>query len=170
VVADAVVIGIGITPTTALAQAAGLQVGNGIAVNEYGQTSHPDLYAAGDVAEFPYTALGETTRLEHWDHAINHGKSAGRNLAGAASPYDYLPYFFSDLFEFGYEAVGNCSPRLETFADWQKENETGVIYYLADHRVRGAMMCNVWDQVPAARELILAGKTVTESDLRGAIS
>jgi NADPH-dependent 2,4-dienoyl-CoA reductase/sulfur reductase-like enzyme len=170
VVADAVVIGIGITPTITLAQAAGLEIGNGIAVNEYGQTSHPDLYAAGDVAQFPYRALGQTTRVEHWDHAINHGKYAGRNLAGAGQPYDYMPYFFSDLFEFGYEAVGDCSSRLETFADWQEENKTGVIYYRAEGRVRGAMMCNVWDQVPAARKLIQAGKPVTETDLKGAIA
>jgi NADPH-dependent 2,4-dienoyl-CoA reductase/sulfur reductase-like enzyme len=156
------VIGIGITPTTTLAEAAGLEIGNGIAVNEYGQTSHPDLYAAGDVAQFPYLALGQTTRVEHWDHAINHGKYAGRNLAGAGQPYDYMPYFFSDLFEFGYEAVGDCSSRLETFCDWQEENKTGVIYYRAEGRVRGAMMCNVWDKVPAARELI-------QADLRGAI-
>jgi NADPH-dependent 2,4-dienoyl-CoA reductase/sulfur reductase-like enzyme len=169
VVADAVVIGIGITPTTTLASAAGLAVDNGITVNEYAQTSHPDLYAAGDVAKFPYTALASTTRIEHWDHAINHGKYAGRNLAGAGQPYDYMPYFFSDLFEFGYEAVGAVDARLETFADWQEENVTGVIYYLSDGRVRGAMMCNVWDQVPAARELIQTGRRVTEADLHGAI-
>lgn len=170
IIADAVVIGIGLSPNVALAQQAGLEVGNGIAVNRYGETSHPDLYAAGDVALFPYTALDWTTRVEHWDHALNHGKCVGRNLAGAGEPYDYMPYFYSDLFEFGYEAVGDCSSRLQTYADWQKENDTGVIYYLDDGRVRGAMMCNVWDQVPAARELIRAGKQVTEADLKGAIS
>jgi NADPH-dependent 2,4-dienoyl-CoA reductase/sulfur reductase-like enzyme len=169
IVSEAVVIGIGITPSVALAESAGLQVSNGIAVNEYGQTSHPEVYAAGDVAQFPYLALGQTTRIEHWDHAINHGKRAGRNLAGAGQSYDYMPYFFSDLFEFGYEAVGEVSSRLQTYADWQQENETGVIYYLEGGRVRGAMMCNVWDQVPAARELIRAGTRVTEADLKGAI-
>jgi hypothetical protein len=80
-----------------------------------------------------------------------------------------MPYFFSDLFEFGYEAVGDVNAELETFADWEKENETGVIYYLRDGKVRGAMMCNVWDKVEAARELILREEPMTEQELRGAI-
>ncbi len=170
IVSDAVVIGIGVTPNLSLAESAGLQVGNGVVVDEYCRTSHPNIHAAGDVALFPYTALGQTRRIEHWDHAINHGRQAGRNLADAGAPYDYMPYFYSDLFEFGYEAVGDVSSRLTTFADWQKENDTGVIYYLQEGRVRGAMMCNVWDQVPAARELIQSGKQMTEAELKGAIS
>jgi hypothetical protein len=80
-----------------------------------------------------------------------------------------MPYFFSDLFEFGYEAVGEVDAQLETFADWQKENDTGVIYYLKDRKVRGAMMCNVWDKVPVARELIRKADTVSPDSLRGAI-
>jgi len=80
-----------------------------------------------------------------------------------------MPYFFSDLFEFGYEAVGEVNADLETFADWQKENDTGVIYYLGDGKVRGAMMCNVWDKVEAARELIRKGLYSSTESLRGAI-
>jgi hypothetical protein len=90
-------------------------------------------------------------------------------MAGAREPYNYMPYFFSDLFEFGYEAVGEVDARLETFADWQKENDTGVIYYLKDKKVRGAMMCNVWDKVGAARELIRRDAEVTKEGLRGTI-
>ena len=90
-------------------------------------------------------------------------------MAGAHKPYDYMPYFFSDLFEFGYEAVGEVDAQLETFADWQKENDTGVIYYLRDGKVRGAMMCNVWDKVEAARELIRKAASVTPESLRDAI-
>ena len=138
-------------------------------VNEYLQTSDPDIYAAGDNANFPYTALGKRMRVEHWDNALNQGKWAGRNMAGAGEPYTYMPYFFSDLFEFGYEAVGEVDARLETFADWQKENDTGVVYYLRDGRVRGVMLCNVWDKVEAARELIRRAARVTPEDLRGAI-
>jgi hypothetical protein len=80
-----------------------------------------------------------------------------------------MPYFFSDLFDFGYEAVGEVDARLETFADWRQENDTGVIYYLREGQVRGAMMCNVWEQVEAARELIRGGRRMTAEDLRGAI-
>jgi len=166
---EILIAGIGIAPTTVLAEMAGLTVNNGIVVNEFLQTSHPDIYAAGDVANFPYQALGERRRVEHWDNAVTMGKYAGRNMAGAGEAYTYMPYFFSDLFEFGYEAVGDVTTKLETFADWQKENDTGVIYYLREGKVRGAMMCNVWNKVDAARELIKKGATVTPDDLRGAI-
>lgn len=166
---DLVVIGIGIVPAVELAEGAGLQTGNGIVVNEYLQTSHPDIYAAGDNALFPYQALGQQMRIEHWDNALNQGKWAGRNMAGAREPFTYMPYFFSDLFAFGYEAVGDVNTELDTFADWQKENDTGVIYYLKDGKVRGAIMCNVWGKVDAARELIRKGERVTPEDLRGAI-
>lgn len=166
---DIVLAGIGIIPETNLAQEVQLKVENGIVVNEYLQTSNPDIYAAGDNAFFPYQALGKSMRVEHWDNALNQGKHAGKNMAGAGEPYTYMPYFFSDLFDFGYEAVGEVDSRLETFADWQKENDTGVIYYTQYGKVRGAMMCNVWDKVPAARELIKSGKKMTSDDLRGAI-
>ncbi len=167
--ADIVVVGIGIAPCVGLAEGAGLAVENGMVVNEHLQTSNPDIYAAGDNAFFPYQALGERVRIEHWDNALNQGKQAGRNMAGANEPFTYMPYFFSDLFEFGYEAVGDVNASLETFADWQQENDTGVIYYLKEDKVRGAMMCNVWDKVEAARELIRKGERMTPEQLRGAI-
>lgn len=169
IASDMVIAGVGILPAVQLAEVGGLGVENGIAVNEFLQTSNPDVYAGGDNAVFPYRALGKRMRIEHWDNAINQGRHAGENMAGAGEPFTYMPYFFSDLFEFGYEAVGDVDPSLETFADWQKENDTGVIYYLADGKVRGAMMCNVWDKVPDARELIRQGKKMTAEDLRGAI-
>ena len=166
---DMVIAGIGIAPSLDLPRKAGLQTANGIIVDEYLQASLPGIYAAGDIAFFPYQALGKQVRVEHWDNALNQGKWAGRNMAGAHEPYTYMPYFFSDLFEFGYEAVGDVNAELETFADWQKENETGVIYYLKDGKVRGAMMCNVWDKVEAARKLIRQGTPVTKESLRGRI-
>jgi len=166
---EIVVVGIGIKPSVGLAQAAGLRTGNGIVLNEYLQSSDPDIYAAGDNALFPYKALGKEMRLEHWDCALSQGRQAGRNMAGAGEPFIYMPYFFSDLFEFGYEAVGEVSAELETFADWQKENDTGVLYYIKDGKVRGAMMCNVWDKVEAARELIRKGQPSSPESLRGAI-
>ncbi len=167
--ADLIVVGVGITPETQLAEAAGLSTGNGIVVDQYLRASHPDVFAAGDNAHFPYQALGLKTRVEHWDNALNQGLWAGRNMAGANEPYAYMPYFFSDLFEFGYEAVGEVDADLETFADWTKENDTGVVYYLRDGRLRGAMMCNVWDKVEAARRLIQREGRIRPEDLRGAI-
>lgn len=165
---DLLAVGIGIAPDTELARAAGLTVGNGIEVNAQLQTSHPDIYAAGDNALYPDPILGRR-RVEHWDNARNQGKQAGRNLAGAKEPYAYMPFFFSDLFDFGYEAVGEVNSRLQAFADWQEENRTGVIYYLSDNRVRGVMLCNVWNKVDDARALIAQDNPVTPADLRGRI-
>jgi NADPH-dependent 2,4-dienoyl-CoA reductase/sulfur reductase-like enzyme len=167
--ADVVVAGIGIRPASDLADASGLKTSNGISVDGRLRTSAPDVYAAGDVASFPYAALGTETRVEHWDNALNQGLCAGRNMAGARDPYTHMPYFFSDLFEFGYEAVGEVTPKLETFADWRETHRTGVIYYLKEGRVRGAMLCNVWDKLDAARELIRKGEQHQPDGLRGAI-
>ena len=159
---EILIVGIGILPSIELARAAGLEVGNGIVVNQYLATSHPDIFAAGDNALFPYQALGRPMRVEHWDNAVIQGKQAGRNMAGASEPYTHLPYFFSDLFDFGYEAVGDVNSELQTYPDWQKENDTGIIYYVQDHTIRGAMMCNVWNKVDAARDMIRRGEKVTE--------
>ncbi|MGA2286409.1 MAG: FAD-dependent oxidoreductase [Dehalococcoidia bacterium] len=170
---DMLIVGVGIVPATQLAEDAGAEIENGIAVNEYLETTLPDVYAAGDNAFFPYQALGRRMRVEHWDNAVTAGRWAGRNMAGAhgpyTQPYTHMPYFFSDLFEFGYEAVGDVDSRLRTYADWQKENDTGVIYYLEDSKVRGMMMCNVWDKVDAAREMIRRGESVSAESLRGVL-
>ncbi len=166
---DLVIAGIGVTPETKLAEAAGLKIGNGVIVDQYLQTLDPNIYAAGDNALFPYQALDQQMRIEHWDNALNQGKYAGRNMAGAHEPFIYMPYFFSDLFEFGYEAVGDVNSKLETFADWKKENNTGVIYYLKDQKIRGVMMCNIWEKVEAARELIRKAEAMTAKSLRGLI-
>ena len=167
--AEVAIAGVGITPTLSVAKKAGLVAGNGIAVNAYLQTSHPDIYAAGDNAYFHDVWLGSMQRVEHWDNALNQGMHAGKNMAGGHEPYTHLSYFFSDLFEFGYEAVGEIDSRLDTFADWQEENVKGVVYYLKEDRVRGALLCNVWDKVDAARTLIKKNEPLSRESLRGAI-
>ena len=167
---DLVLVGVGIAPETALAQAAGLDTEDGLVVDDRLRTSHPDIYAAGDNAFFVYPGTTRRMRLEHWDNAVSQGRQAGRNMAGADEPFTYMPYFFSDLFEFGYEAVGEVSSRLSVFADWSEPNRTGVLYYLDENRVRGVMLCNVWEKVEAARALIRQGGAAAPEDLRGAIS
>jgi 3-phenylpropionate/trans-cinnamate dioxygenase ferredoxin reductase subunit len=147
---------------------AGLATTTGVCVDEFLQTSQPDVYAAGDIAFAPHPILGPR-RVEHWDNAASQGKHAGRNMAGAREPFTYIPFFFSDLFEFGYEAVGDIDSRLGTFADWQEQNKTGVIYYIDGDRLRGVMMCNVFGKVDAARDLIRRHGRSAASDLRGAI-
>lgn len=151
---DIVLVGIGISPSVGLARDAGLAIGNGIIVNNRLSTSQPDIYAAGDNAFFPYLALGKLTRIEHWDNALNQGRQAGRNMAGADEIYHYMPYFFSDLFEFGYEAVGEIDPTLDIEAKWEVEFNKGMIFFRKNEIIRGVMMCNVWNKVDWARELI----------------
>jgi 3-phenylpropionate/trans-cinnamate dioxygenase ferredoxin reductase component len=167
---DVVIVGVGVTPEMWLARSADITTANGIVVNEFLETSRAGIYAAGDNAFFHSKALGRAMRVEHWDNALNQGKLAGRNMAGAHEPYTYLPYFFSDLFEFGYEAVGEIEAKLETYADWQTVNEKGVIYYLKDKKVKGVMMCNVWNKVEAARELILKAEVVDTANLKSVIA
>ena len=110
--AQAIVAGIGLLPNITLAKAAGLLTGDGIVVDKYLLTSQADIYAAGDVAEFYNPALRKRMRVEHEDNALSMGLQAGRNMAGASEPYLHLPYFYSDLFELGYEAVGESGPQL----------------------------------------------------------
>lgn len=166
---DIVVVGAGVAPSIELAAGAHLKTGDGIEVDSRLRTSSPDVYAAGDVASFPYKELGGLKRVEHWDNAMSQGKLAGENMAGANKEYDHMPYFFSDLFDFGYEAVGEVSSRLDVVAHWQEENKKGVLYYLKDNVVRGVMLCNVWEKVEEARELIRKKEVVTAEALKGRI-
>jgi 3-phenylpropionate/trans-cinnamate dioxygenase ferredoxin reductase component len=164
---DGVVAGIGSVPNTDLAAAAALQVENGIVVDERLRTSHPDVFAAGDVASFLAPALGTRIRVEHEDNAVTMGRAAGRSMAGDASPYTHLPFFYSDLFDLGYEAVGELDPRGETVAGWKEPFREGVIYYLSAGRVRGVLLWNTWGQVDAARALIGEPGPFRAADLVG---
>lgn len=164
---DAVVAGIGIVPETALAADAGLVVDDGIVVDERLRTSHPAVFAAGDVARFDAPALGRRIRVEHEDNAVTMGRAAGRSMAGDESPYAHLPFFYSDLFDLGYEAVGELDPRGETFADWKEPYREGVVYYLAKGRVRGVLLWNTWGQVDAARSLIAEPGPFRAANLAG---
>jgi NADPH-dependent 2,4-dienoyl-CoA reductase/sulfur reductase-like enzyme len=164
---DGVIAGIGIRPNVELAQRAGLYVENGIMVNQHLQTSDPDIYAAGDVANFFHSALGKRVRVEHEDNAIAMGKLAGRNMAGLNEFYNHIPMFYSDLFDLGYEAVGELNSKLITVADWQEPFKKGVIYYLNDSRVQGVLLWNMWNAVQAARSLIGEPGPVQLADLAG---
>jgi 3-phenylpropionate/trans-cinnamate dioxygenase ferredoxin reductase subunit len=160
--ADMLVAGLGIEPNTELARAAGLPVEDGIVVDEYGRAGdRDDVFAAGDVASFPSPALGRRFRVEHEDHAKTHGKVVGANMAGAEIRYEHIPFFYSDMFELGYEAVGEVDSRLATIARWDEPNRKGVVAYVDDaSRPRGFLLWNTWDKVDAARDLIRAGQPI----------
>ena len=171
ILAEHIVAGIGIHPNTDLAETAGIEHTNGILVDEHLHTSQADIFAAGDVANFYNPALDKRMRVEHEDNAYTMGQVAGRNMARQAlgqeeERYDYLPFFYSDLFDLGYEAVGELNSSLETFADWQDKFHKGVIYYLKEGRVRGVLLWNVWGQIGAARKLIAEPGPFKPADLR----
>jgi NADPH-dependent 2,4-dienoyl-CoA reductase/sulfur reductase-like enzyme len=164
---DVIVAGLGIIPSTDLAEAAGLDVDDGILVDLHGRAGgRPDVFAAGDVARFPAPALGGTRRVEHEDHANTHGRAVGANMAGADEPYEHLPFFYSDLFDLGYEAVGDVDSRLDTVEKWAEPNRKGIVAYVDEEgKARGFLLWDVWGKVDAATELIRDNALVDDATL-----
>lgn len=169
ILADGVVAGLGIQPNTELAVQSGLRVDNGIVVDEWLRTSDPDIYAAGDVANFYSAVLDKRVRVEHEDNANVMGETAGRNMAGQSDTYTHQPYFYSDLFDLGYEAVGELDSRLDIVEDWKEPFRKGVVYYLRDGQVRGVLLWNTWGQVAAATQLIAERAQHSQATLLGRI-
>jgi NADPH-dependent 2,4-dienoyl-CoA reductase/sulfur reductase-like enzyme len=170
--AEAIVAGVGIEPNVELAAAAGLPVSDGIVVDALGRVGgREDVFAAGDVARFPFAALGVEMRVEHADHAKTHGRTVGRNMAGADDPYEHVPFFYSDLFDLGYEAVGDLSARLETLGEPESVHDEGVVYYVdRARRPRGVLLWNVYGRRDDARALLAAGEPVALGDRPAALS
>jgi NADPH-dependent 2,4-dienoyl-CoA reductase/sulfur reductase-like enzyme len=165
--ADIVVAGLGIEPRTELAAGAGLPVDDGIVVDQHACVAgRTEVFAAGDVARFPAAPLDRSMRVEHEDNAKSQGRLAGLNMAGADEQYDHLPFFYSDLFDLGYEAVGDLDSRLPTFEDWEEPNRRGVVYYLDPvRRPHGVLLWGSFGHVDEARHLIVARRPIEESRL-----
>ena len=108
--------------------------------------------------------------MEHEDNANTMGETAGRNMAGAGQRYDHLPFFYSDLFDLGYEAVGDLSARHQLVEDWKEKFREGVVYYLDRGRVRGVLLWNTWGQVDAARALIAEPGPFRPEQLKGRLA
>ena len=165
---EVVVAGLGIEPREELAIGAGLPAGNGIPVDDRGRVGgRDDVFAAGDVARFPASALGIDLRVEHEDHANSHGKHVGANMAGADRPYEHLPFFYSDLFDLGYEAVGEVDSRLGTLAEWREPSRKGVVCYVdGERQPRGFLLWGIFDKIDAATELVRAHQPIEAAALR----
>jgi NADPH-dependent 2,4-dienoyl-CoA reductase/sulfur reductase-like enzyme len=135
--ADLVVAGIGVEPVTDILEGTGLALDDGVVVNEYLETSAPDVFAAGDIARFPDTIAGRPRRLEHWDNAVSQGEHAGRVLSGRREPYRHLSYFFSDEFDLSWELWGDAKQgrqvvyrgRIDSgkFSAWWLDETGGVV-------------------------------------------
>jgi 3-phenylpropionate/trans-cinnamate dioxygenase ferredoxin reductase subunit len=168
-IVDGVVAGLGIRLNLELAVQASLAMDNGIVVDEFMQTSIPDIYAAGDVISFYNYSLGKRMRVEHEENANSTGMLAGQAMAGQLEPYTLLPSFDSDLFELRYEAVGETNPGLELVEDWIDPFKQGIIYYLKSGRVRGVLLWNIRQKLDAARHLIADPGPFKPVDLIGRI-
>jgi 3-phenylpropionate/trans-cinnamate dioxygenase ferredoxin reductase subunit len=155
--ADLVVVGIGAVPETALAQAAGLSVDNGVLVDEQLRTSDPDVFAIGDIANHQHPVLGRRVRVEHWDTAIGQGKVAAHNLLGASEAYDRLPYFFTDQYDLGMEYVGYSASYDEVVV---RGDTTAAFtaYWLRGGVVVAAMHANDWDAIETIRSSVGTGR------------
>jgi NADPH-dependent 2,4-dienoyl-CoA reductase/sulfur reductase-like enzyme len=164
--ADGIIAGLGIVPNTQLAEDAGLDVKNGILVDENLRTKDPLVFAAGDVANFYNPQLNKRLRVEHEDNALIMGEVAGHNMAGVEQPYHHLPYFYSDLFDAGYEAVGETDPSLQVITELRHPEEKGAFFYLKESRVRGVVFWNIFGKVEDGRELIARQESYTAGSLK----
>lgn len=154
--ADVVVIGIGAIPDTGLADAAGLDVDNGILTDAAFHTSARDVFAVGDVANVFHPVLGRRIRIEHWANAENAGKAAGRSLAGEAVEYDEIPYFYTDQYDLGmeYSGYGVLADGIEPVFRGDRDGREFVAFWLADGRVVAGMNVNIWDVNETVQRLI----------------
>ncbi len=160
--ADLVVVGIGITPNTALAQGAGLDVDNGIRVDEHLRTSDPDVYAAGDVANAYHPLLGRHVRVEHWANALRQGPVAARAMLGQDVTYARLPYFYTDQYDLGMEYTGHADPgaydRVVLRGDVAAREF--LAFWLTGGRVLAGMSVNIWDVTADIARLIRSRRQV----------
>ncbi|MDQ6686853.1 MAG: FAD-dependent oxidoreductase [Actinomycetota bacterium] len=160
--ADLVVVGIGAVPNTALAESAGLKTDNGVVVDGALQTSAPDIFAAGDVANAYHPLLARHLRVEHWDNAIEQGAVAARNMLGENVSYDRLPYFYSDQYDLGMEYVGSIGPDGYDELVLRGSADEGVFtaFWLRDGRVLAGMHANDWDAIGPIRTIVGATQAV----------
>jgi NADPH-dependent 2,4-dienoyl-CoA reductase/sulfur reductase-like enzyme len=163
--ADLAVVGIGVIPNDELAQDVGLSDGTGIEVDQYLRTANPHIWAAGDVA----IMRPDLAPMMHEDHAVTQGRLAGENMAGAQKSYNHRSFYYSDLYHFGYEAIGDCRTSHQVVEDWVVPQEEGVVYYLNDGHVVGVLNWNVWDGIPKAQGLIDSQREVRAQELVGYI-
>jgi NADPH-dependent 2,4-dienoyl-CoA reductase/sulfur reductase-like enzyme len=162
----AVVVGVGVVPRTALAEAAGLAVGDGVLVDANLRASAPGVYAAGDVASAMHPFYGWRVRVEHWANALNQGPAAARNMLGADEPYDRIPYFFSDQYEVGMEYSGLARGSDQVVLRGDLAARELIAFWIADGRVAAGMNVNLWDVTEPIQALIRSRAPVDPDRLR----
>ncbi len=162
---DLVLVGVGVSQRTEIAQRAGIEVADGIVVDEYLQTSVPDVFAAGDVAGAYHPLLRRSIRVEHWANALNQGPAAARNMLGEQVAYDRIPYFFSDQYDVGMEYSGHASQDDEVVLRGDPQAREFIAFWLRDGVVRAGMNVNVWDVTDAIQALIRSSAPIDRERL-----
>jgi len=161
--ADAVIIGVGITPNVGLAADAGLAVDNGIVVNERLQTSDQNIFAAGDVANAFHPHYDKHLRVEHWSNARHQPRAAARAMLGQEVSYDRVPYFFTDQYDLGMEYAGYVEPEgydRVVFRGDVPGREFIAFWLGSDGRVLAGMNVNIWDVNDAIAALVRSARPV----------
>src|ERR1700722_15799397 len=163
---DLIVMGVGVTPRIALAEDAGLTLENGVVTNEFLESSVPGVFAAGDLANAWHPVLNARIRLEHWSAALNQGPVAAKNMLGTPTPYEKIPYFFSDQYDVGMEYSGYA-------VDWDQMVYRGdpgtrefIAFWLKGDRLLAGMAVNTWDMADPIAELVAAKRPVDVGRLR----
>jgi 3-phenylpropionate/trans-cinnamate dioxygenase ferredoxin reductase subunit len=151
---DFVVVGIGVLPRVELATMAGLEVENGVLVDEALRSSSPKVFAAGDVANARHPFYRRRLRVEHWANALNQGPAAARAMLGEPIAYDRLPYFYSDQYEIGMEYSGHALGWDEVVIRGDLAAKEFIAFWLSGGTVRAGMNVNVWDVNDKVQALI----------------
>ncbi|GAB2461761.1 NAD(P)/FAD-dependent oxidoreductase [Xylanimonas ulmi] len=171
--AEAVVIGVGASPNVGLAASAGLSLrpaaeGGGVVVDATLRTTHPDIWAAGDIASIPSATYGRPLRVEHWARANDSGPHAARAMLGAGDAYDVLPYFYSDQYDLGMEYTGfvdGPGGYDEVVVSGSVDDGEAFAFWLRGGAVQAGMGLNVWDRMPEVERMIRAATPPTRAAL-----
>jgi 3-phenylpropionate/trans-cinnamate dioxygenase ferredoxin reductase subunit len=163
---DVVVVGVGVTPSVELAEEAGIAVDNGIVVNEYCETSAPNVYACGDVANFYHPLFGQRLRVEHWSNAQNQGVAAAKSMLGVREPYADIPWFWSDQYDINMQYVGHATAWDEVVLRGDVKARSFTAFYVQDGYLRAALALNRHRDIRPAREMIRLGAPVASAKLK----
>jgi NADPH-dependent 2,4-dienoyl-CoA reductase/sulfur reductase-like enzyme len=140
------VVGIGVRPATEILAGSGIEVGDGVPVNEYLETGVPGIYAAGDVANYHDKLFDKRRRVEHWDNAVSQGQHCGRTLLGERAPFVHVPYFFSDVFDLSYELWGDITGADEVVERGDLSSTSFSVWWLLEQRLIAAFVMNRPDE------------------------
>ncbi|HET6831192.1 MAG TPA: FAD-dependent oxidoreductase [Solirubrobacterales bacterium] len=162
---DLVVVGVGIAPRTGLAEAAGLEVDDGIVTDERLATSAPGIFACGDVANAQHPFYGRRLRVEHWANALHQPETAARAMLGKDASYERIPYFFSDQYDVGMEYAGFATEWDRIVFRGDPDGGEFIAFWLQDGRVVAGMNVNVWDVTDQIQELIRSRREVEAARL-----